>query len=256
MDITSMLLNCEIMTAAVGGGLFGAIMLVTVTTIDDAIWLVPYCVSPQLSLVTKVMHATIFVATIEFLVTLCVLLSLTITKGIQVEQEEIIFGSIGAFLCWIVMFALIIKRILKNRKKRANASIIATNANTETEEDVLLFDNHRVTNGETESSTLLSVIPEREVSNKQLDPCMIISLTTFGALDEISYFPALLIGNIFTPFQLCLGTFIAAILVLIIVVFFLAKFKPLVDCLDRVPLYCIVGVFAVVLTVRVLLDIY
>lgn len=77
---------------------------------------------------------------------------------------------------------------------------------------------------------------------------MIMSLTTLGALDEISYFPALLVGNVFSPSELCIGTLLASGIILVIVLMFLSKFKPLVDFLDSIPLYGIVGIFAVILT--------
>ncbi len=82
---------------------------------------------------------------------------------------------------------------------------------------------------------------------------IIISLTTLGALDEISYFPALIMGKIFTPFELCTGAFFASIIILIVINFFLARFKPLVDWLDSIPLYGIVGMFAIVLTLGLFL---
>merc|ERR1712216_220028 len=75
---------------------------------------------------------------------------------------------------------------------------------------------------------------------------IVISFTTLGALDEISYFPALIMGKIFTPMELCVGAFLASIIILIVINVFLVQCKPLVDCLDRIPLYGIVGMFAVV----------
>jgi len=85
-------------------------------------------------------------------------------------------------------------------------------------------------------------------------PWTVISLTTLGALDEISYFPALVVGRVFTPFDLCLGTFLAALVVLMIVTCFLQPLQPLMTWLDRIPLYGIVAMFATVLTMSVLWD--
>ena len=83
---------------------------------------------------------------------------------------------------------------------------------------------------------------------------MVISLTTLGALDEISYFPTLLLGDIFSPYELLLGTLLASILILMIVVLYLRKMKPLVDFLDSIPLYGIVGMFAIILTVGLVIP--
>jgi hypothetical protein len=94
---------------------------------------------------------------------------------------------------------------------------------------------------------------ENEISSTP-SPLAVVSFTALGALDEVSYFPSLLLGGIFTPFDLCLGTLFAAIIVLIVVTVFLSQFKPVLDFLDRIPLYGIVAVFATVLTCDVLFD--
>jgi hypothetical protein len=49
--------------------------------------------------------------------------------------------------------------------------------------------------------------------------------------------------------QLLVGTFLASGLVLILVLYFLARVKPLVNFLDNIPLYVIVAMFALILTV-------
>lgn len=95
---------------------------------------------------------------------------------------------------------------------------------------------------------------EHAVSSKP-SPWAVISFTTLGALDEVSYFPSLLLGGIFTPLDLCLGTFFAACIVLAVVTLFLAQCKPVLDFLDRIPLYGIVAAFATVLTVDVIFDV-
>jgi uncharacterized membrane protein YedE/YeeE len=79
-------------------------------------------------------------------------------------------------------------------------------------------------------------------------------LTFVGALDEISYFPALLVGGVFSSWQLCLGTLLAACLILVIITMFLSQCKPLIEWLDTIPLYGIVGAFAIVLTGGVVVD--
>ena len=81
-----------------------------------------------------------------------------------------------------------------------------------------------------------------------------MSLTTLGALDELSYFPALLIGKIFTPLEICLGTLLAAVIILMVVGCCLAQCRPLVNCLDRIPIYTVIAVFATILTLEVLYE--
>lgn len=85
-------------------------------------------------------------------------------------------------------------------------------------------------------------------------PWTVIALTTLGALDEISYFPALVLGHVFTAWQLCLGTLLAAMTMLVIVICFLQPFQPIMNWLDRIPLYGIVAIFATVLTISTWWD--
>lgn len=60
----------------------------------------------------------------------------------------------------------------------------------------------------------------------------------------------------FTPLDLCLGTLLASCIVLLVVNLFLSQCKPILDFLDRIPLWVIVGGFATVLTVGVLVDVF
>ena len=86
---------------------------------------------------------------------------------------------------------------------------------------------------------------------------VVASLTALGFLDEISYFPTLIVGNVFTVVELLLGTLLAGLIVLGIQVFLFRQCKPLMDFLDeRVPLYAIIACFAVVLTGRLVWDIH
>ena len=78
---------------------------------------------------------------------------------------------------------------------------------------------------------------------------MVATLTALGALDEISYFPALVVGKVFSGEELLVGTLGATVIILVIVLLFLSKMKLLVDFLDSIPLYGIVGMFAVILTI-------
>ena len=114
--------------------------------------------------------------------------------------------------------------------------------------------------GETEDNSLIArheenaeINDEDESSDRDIPSTpsirMIISLTTLGALDEMCYFPVLLVGHVFSPVQLCVGTILASGIILVVVLMFFSKFKPLVDFLDKIPLYGIVAMFAAMLTV-------
>jgi hypothetical protein len=233
--------------------LVGATAMVTLTTIDDAIWLVPYT-AQYLPLSTRVIHGFLFILTLELLVCGCVAVSslfqwVVDTKAISSDvhwpDENIILGSIGAGICWIIAIFLFVRKCLKRRRRAREKDL------TMSEREL-----HRATTQQVSNkygSIHTDDEDENEISSTP-SPLAVVSFTALGALDEVSYFPSLLLGGIFTPFDLCLGTLFAAIIVLIVVTVFLSQFKPVLDFLDRIPLYGIVAVFATVLTCDVLFD--
>jgi len=56
-------------------GIITSTLLITATTVDDAVWLIPYCTSPHLPTRTKIIHGMTFIFTLESLALLCVVLS-------------------------------------------------------------------------------------------------------------------------------------------------------------------------------------
>jgi hypothetical protein len=234
-------------------GLAGATLTVVVTTLDDAVWLVPYLASPSLSLRAKALHAFLFVATLVSLAAACVMLAEVIQRTAfsyaNPEETEIILGAIGAGICWIIALVLFIRKMLKRRRRAEQARLVA--------------EDPEVPPSSTPNETTYgSTHPHEEELNDEdwqelpssMSPWTVISLTALGALDELSYFPALILGGIFSPTELCLGTFLASILILVIVTCFLARLQPVVDCFDRIPLYAIVAAFATLLTIETIFD--
>jgi cadmium resistance protein CadD (predicted permease) len=210
-------------------GLVGATLTVAATTIDDAVWLVPYVSSEKLSIASRVLHMAIFVGTLETLAILCCLFAQAVSALVG-DKEDWIFGLLGATLCWMIAGALYVKKMLKKKRRQQQASL--------------------------QSSDGYGAIPLQEDDEPTIsfDPWTVMSMTFIGALDEISYFPALLVGHIFTEWQLLLGTFLAACLILVIITTFLAQCQPLMEWLDGIPLYGIVSMFATVLTIGALID--
>ena len=108
----------------------------------------------------------------------------------------------------------------------------------------------------TSSSTSVEEEIETETTHHAGRPCTVLSLTTIGFLDEISYFPALIIGNIFTGYELILGTLFAGLIMLGIQIFVANQFKPFITWLDdHVKLYGIIAIFATILTIQLIWDI-
>lgn len=307
-------------------GIIGATILITSTTIDDAIWLVPYTTSPHLPLYTKLIHGTVFVFTLEFLSILCITIYSALKYGLifahgdstnyynnsaeYEKQISFIMTCLSAGLCWSIAICLFIKKKLKKRRKlllkqqkqqqdhqqqqqlpqqtlakknhhsigHAKISMDLTNtlyipddaaegrSEVSGNRDSTAYDNSNdnlVVIGKGSSTNSVETNKcdghkedvgdndDGDINTVPTTPSIkkVISFTILGALDEISYFPALIMGNIFTPLDLCIGTFLASILILCMISLLLVHCKPLVDFLNRIPLHMIVGMFAAVLTI-------
>jgi cadmium resistance protein CadD (predicted permease) len=223
--------SCDDALTAKMWGLVGATLTVAATTIDDAVWLVTYVSSEKLSLHNRVLHMAIFVGILEGLAVLCCLFAQAV-HALVGDKEDWIFGLMGAILCWLIAGALYVKKMLKRRRRQQ-----------ETLEPV--------------SEGYDAILPQEEDEpTLSFDPWTVVSMTFLGALDEISYFPALLVGHVFTQWQLLLGTLLAACIILIVIMTFLAQCRPLMEWLDGIPLYGIVSMFATILTIGVLIDLW
>lgn len=239
-------------------GLTGATLTVVVTTLDDAVWLVPYLASPSLTKKVKVFHGLLFVGTLVSLAAACVLLAQAIQRTafsfLSPEKTELILGAIGASLCWIIALVLFVRKVLKRKRRAEQARLMEEEEDTEAGE----LNNNQTTYGSSQQATpdvhQGSHADERQETPSIMSPWTVVSLTTLGALDELSYFPALVIGGVFSPLELCVGTLLASIVILLIVTCFLARLQPVVDCFDRIPLYAIVAVFAAALTIETIFD--
>jgi hypothetical protein len=268
-------------------GLGAATLLVLATTLDDAVWLVPFVGSRSLPWSIRTLHATVFVATLTGLSSACVILATvlaqtTTSRSSSAKNRELYLGGFAALLCWgIALFLYIRIRIKRANRQRNQVTLSSANHGDST---LLLSgndpkdnnDNDCITSGDYGSA---GVAPDVEVvvlqrpppldedlpvrnntnghsSSPTASPWTVASLTAAGALDEISYFPALILGRVFSPMQLCLGTFLAAVVMLGIVTSAtnLAASQPLMEALDRVPLYGIVAGFAMILTIETIVD--
>lgn len=236
--------------------LAGATVMVTLTTVDDAIWLVPYT-APHLPLSTRIIHGVLFILTLELLVCACVAVSSLFQWAVSTKKisnikwpnDEIILGAIGAAICWAIAIFLFIKKCLKKRRCAAQRD---NPDKSENGRDLHRASTHRVSN---QYGSVNTNEDEDDRISSSPSPWAVMSFTTLGALDEVSYFPSLLLGGMFTPFDLCMGTFLASCIVLAVVTFFLARCKPVLDFLDRIPLYGIISAFATVLTIGVIIDV-
>ena len=130
----------------------------------------------------------------------------------------------------------------KRRRKRTEADSLGTNdgESVETSSPTSLktgapsYGTIVYVNDTHDDSNRIGQDNEMQSSNLGFCPYHIVSLTLLGALDEISYFPAILLSNSFTMIQLNIAAFIASVLILIVIQFMLAIFTPLIDWVDKV----------------------
>jgi hypothetical protein len=179
------------------------------------------------------------------------------------ETLEVQLEGIAVVICWLLAIGFFVKKLLKKRRRRQQQQV-APKESASTNDSIEVEYSY----GAVDSSS-----PEEEEAADDIDigiddddwnrlptssqPWTVVSLTTLGFLDEISYFPALILGHIFSVWELVLGTLLAGILMLAIQVFLATQCKPLMDFLnDRVPLYGIITVFATILTLHLLWDIF
>jgi hypothetical protein len=248
------------------GGLVGATLTVLVTTLDDSVWLLPFVGSSSLSLDARLVHAGVFLLTLEGLAIACCLVALAIRAGfastMSAEQLELKLEFLAVLICWLLSVGFFLNKLHKKRQRQQKEEQQAKNKEKESESMKIRLDSFDQTKYGSVSQQDAEQGHEDEEEEEwqnipsSQQPCTVVTLTSVGFLDEISYFPTLIIGNIFSIWELCIGTLLAGLLMLCIQVFLAKQCKPLIDFLDnRVPLYGIIAIFATIITVNWIWDV-
>jgi hypothetical protein len=247
--------------------MLGATALILVTTLDDCVWLVPFLAAGHRRVVIE--HALCFAATLLSLTTVVGYGTLLLQNSAKTwfsSNERVlslVWSCLGALLCWVLAAYFFCKTMMKRRRrKQAQEAAIAARPTVLSTEVPLAVD---------ETSALLgkpaSQNPAGDDDHLQLEeerttrmglmtaqPWSVVTLTMTGFLDEVSYFPALILGRVFTVPEFIAATALTVVIMLLIVTQCLAKCRPLLDCLDHIPLYGIITLFAIILTVDAVLD--
>jgi hypothetical protein len=239
-------------------GLAGATATVIVTTLEDCVWLVPFVVhAPSVSV--ALIHAGTFVVTFELLALgislVTYLLGESLSASGLLELGDLILGAVGALLCWILAAFLYLRA---RRKQREREALPSSSSQPDAKGDYGSLEG-------AESAALNAPVSasghdasdgdfQGESQGQGARPWLIVTLTILGSLDEVSYFPALILGGVFTATELCLATLLSSLIILVVLYFFLAQCKPLLDVLDSIPLYGIVAFFAVLLSIEVIWE--
>jgi hypothetical protein len=244
-------------------GLLGASVTVLITTLEDCVWLIPFVaqaarVSPRIALI----HAFIFVATFAACSVAACSIAIILSSAIvgSITNSDLVLEIAGAALCWIFS-GYFFWQAYKKRRAKENAQI-----RHEVDDESLLEERppeetlagqSQAPYGATEAQ---NHVQDDEGGSDALQnhdiarPWVIVSLTILGSLDEISYFPALIVGEVFTSAELIMGTVIASLLILLLVESIQRYCHGCLAILDRIPLYAVIAVFAIILSVEAIVD--
>jgi hypothetical protein len=167
-----------------------------------------------------------------------------------------LLGLLGVVLVWTIAAVLLAKWLLDwlrkaQLEKAQNATIVMETRGTDEEEErqTLLgqpgdshvaYDepgNRHVAYNENPSPTLVS------------DAYSVVCVTLTGGIDEVAYYPSLLLTNTYTAWEVVIGTLLAAAGLLLIIIPLLETCRPYLELMDRLPLWVVVSAYAVVLTV-------
>uniref|UniRef100_A0A7S1BDX3 GDT1 family protein n=1 Tax=Corethron hystrix TaxID=216773 RepID=A0A7S1BDX3_9STRA len=230
-------------------GILLATLLLFGTTVDDTIWLVP-----ALSLRRRrAIVSVFFVLTVEAIVFVSVSLAWRARKYVKKagHNREYLPAAVGASLCWVFCAGLLIKKWLKRRRKRREhtSSNLAGKERSEAKPgDYGSIPSPDSEKTEAESCTDIDTEITDDDSPDNFAPLTVISLTLAGTLDEIAYLPALIVGGTFSPAELSVGAALASFLIVFLITTLVNHFPAAVEKLDDIPLWLVVGCFAILLT--------
>lgn len=217
--------------------------------------LVPFIASPRRSTGRRAVNALVWVATLLSLVLVAqviVALGINLGKAGLFERLgmhwplELCLSFIGVVFAWVLVLIFVskwgIKKWRKARKKKQPKS------------------------PKTDKEPLKGVdpdygaVPAEEV--EALEPSLttdvftVVPLTIAGGIDEVAYFPSLLLTHTFTLWEMAAGTVLAALVLLVVLLCFLARCTPVLEAMDKIPLWVVVGVFASIMTVMFVFEFF
>eukprot|EP01038_Epipyxis_sp_PR26KG_P009110 gene9110-12287_t len=250
--------------------LVAASLFIFVTTADDAIWLCKL-IAPGSAypLWSRLIHAITFVVTLQIACIISWIIYFLLDKSLLdiIANQKNLVRIIGASITWLIAIVLLTKKMIKkyhikNFNVKINNQITQDNKDyyyqsiTQNEETLSLEQNKALNNEVISSDIEQRKLNKDENTDKVGSPQVItvIMLTLGGALDEIMCFPSLLMGDIFGIVELSISCFLASVSILIILYFLLNQCKPLLDLMDRIPLYVVVFFFAIIQTILIIFE--
>jgi len=245
------------------GRLVGAAVTILLTTLEDGVWLVPLVLKAS-SFTIAGIHAVTFVVTFTLLslsIGLVTTFAMEQAAADNLQDQGVLFSAAGAALCWLIAGILYLRAWMKRRRRQREQAERRRLSEAETAALFAPVDSSRQIDTHEEPLAVYRSVESGDNDNGDADQpgqedehrlqiCLVISLTVVGAIDEVSYFPALIVGDVFSVAELTLGTILASLSILLIVCVALAPCGPVLDFLDSIPLYVVVFVFAILLTVQ------
>lgn len=93
---------------------------------------------------------------------------------------------------------------------------------------------------------------ERDSPSALKDAATIISLTVLGGLDEVAYFPSLLLTKTYSPLELYIGTLVAAAVIWTIIQVAVSGARQCITW--HIPLWIVVSMYGIVMTVLFVME--
>lgn len=228
-------------------GMAGTVIL---TSGDDALWLVPFIASPLRSPDRQSINMSVWFLS---LLSLVFAAQIVVACGVKLGSAgffrtlgwpwslNVCLSLVGVIAAWVIAFVFLLRWVYKRwQKSQKHQRMEQMKAGEETSliEEVHEYD-----------SVQEKEVPRVDKQSLQTDIWTVMSLTITGGIDEVAYFPSLLLTNVVSFWEMLLGTVLAGFVLLIVLKCCLAFCTPVLKFMDRIPLWLVVSIFASVMTI-------
>lgn len=240
-------------------GLGSAIMIKLSSSIDDVVWLAPFLTANS-SVAARLSNSSIYIGVCLVQTVVAYVIAFAGSTAVKAftqatgagkswTTEKILTVGAGCMLaCYTVK--LLHEYIQEmgeeggeeggegDQKERGEYAQVSTEPGAEGAglEMAEMGENGKDPNGGAKS--------EEEPANAKSQTLFVIAF--IGSVDDLTLFVPMLVGKSFDIVQLMVGAFTAASAIVLICIF-LGMCKPIADCLEKIPLFLIVGIFSVCL---------
>ena len=257
------------MTVDIFGRVIAAFVLVFATAGDDALYLVFYLTSSRFTRAMRIWFGVIFCLVLQSTVWiswgLVHVFGDTLLKS-KFEPTEKRIATISACISWSITIFLFIIWCQKHMQMRGKSEqdehkekgfkvlpsvrLSTGNLNTNQVSYGTITTPVETANGNGIDHGQVVVDREEKYEYSTFEVSWtVFTLAALGALDELCYFPTLLLSGSFTVIELSIGAFLAAVAMLSALAFCLSMFRPVLTFLDKTPLFVVVSIMSIVMTV-------